>query len=113
MKRKKRVLIIIFTILLIFICLSFGLNVNAMTVNDLQGTNTDKLDNVGNGVLQILAIVGSGLSIVFIICLGIKYMMGSLEEKAQYKKTLLPYLIGAIFVFGASAIAGMFYAMFS
>ena len=36
-------------------------------------------------------------------------MLGSVEEKAEYKKTLMPYIIGATFVFAASAIAGTIY----
>ena len=33
--------------------------------------------------------------------LGIKYMMGSLEQRAGYKKSMLPLLIGAILLFSA------------
>lgn len=40
-------------------------------------------------------------------------MLGSVEERAAYKKTLLPYAIGAIFVFGASTVAGLVYEMFN
>lgn len=36
-------------------------------------------------------------------------MMGSAEEKAEYKKTLMPYVIGAALVFAASAIATVVY----
>ena len=36
-------------------------------------------------------------------------MLGSTEEKAQYKKSLLPYAIGALILFGASGIAGAIY----
>ena len=32
-------------------------------------------------------------------------MMGSASEKAEYKKTMIPYLVGAVLIFGASAIA--------
>ena len=84
-----------------------------MTVRSLSGTSTNALDGFGNGLLQILSIIGSGLAIVFLIALGIKYMLGSVEEKAEYKKTMLPYVIGAIFVFCASAIAGLMYNMFA
>ena len=31
-------------------------------------------------------------------------MMGSAAEKAEYKKTMIPYLVGAVLIFGASAI---------
>ena len=37
-------------------------------------------------------------------------MMGSAEEKAEYKKTLLPYIIGAAFVFAASTIASIIFS---
>ena len=37
--------------------------------------------------------------------LGIKYMMGSAEEKAEYKKTMIPYVVGAILIFAATTIA--------
>ena len=50
------------------------------------------------------------MSVIVLIILGLKYMMGSVEEKAAYKKTLLPYVIGAALVFAASAIAGIIYS---
>ena len=31
-------------------------------------------------------------------------MMGSASEKAEYKKTMIPYLVGSILIFGASVI---------
>ena len=36
-------------------------------------------------------------------------MMGSAEEKAEYKKTLLPYIIGAALVFAASTVASVIF----
>ncbi|MBR3254881.1 MAG: TrbC/VirB2 family protein [Clostridia bacterium] len=84
-----------------------------MGIDNLNGTPNTQLNGIGANVLQILAIIGSGLSIIFLIILGIKYMLGSIEEKAQYKKTMFPYVIGAILVFGASSIAGVFFTIFS
>ena len=57
-------------------------------------------------IMKVVAIVGSGVAVIALIILGIKYMMGSVEEKAEYKKTLMPYVVGALMVFGASAIVG-------
>lgn len=36
-------------------------------------------------------------------------MMGSAEEKAEYKKTMMPYLVGALLIFAAVTIANMVY----
>lgn len=83
-----------------------------MGIKDIPGNLTPELEPIGGSILSILAIIGSGLSIIFLIILGIKYMLGSLEEKAEYKKTMMPYVIGAVLVFGASSIASIFFNMF-
>lgn len=58
------------------------------------------------GVFQV---IGSALAIICLIVLGIKYMMGSVQEKAEYKKTLVPYLIGAVMVFAISNLLEVVY----
>ena len=68
-------------------------------------TNTAGIQNLGNRIITIISSIGMVVSVVVLIALGIKYMVGSAEEKAEYKKTLLPYLIGAGLVFAASVIA--------
>ena len=76
-----------------------------------QDIDTKDVTKWSNNIINIVAIVGSAASIVILIVLGVKYMLGSAEEKAEYKKTLLPYIIGAVFVFGASALTGVIYNM--
>lgn len=66
-----------------------------------------QIESVGSSIVGILQTVGIVLSVVILIVLGIKYMMGSAEEKAEYKKTLLPYIIGAALVFAAATIASV------
>ena len=34
-------------------------------------------------------------------------MMGSVEEKAEYKKTMMPYIIGAFMLFGITNLLGI------
>ena len=36
--------------------------------------------------------------------MGIKFIIGSLEEKAEIKAMLIPYVVGCIVVFGAFGI---------
>ncbi len=59
--------------------------------------------------LTIIQVIGSIISVIILIILGLKYMMGSAEEKAQYKKTLVPYLIGAILIFATTNILSIVY----
>lgn len=75
------------------------------------GTATDQVQNFGQNILGIVSMGASILAVIILIVLGVKYMMGSAEEKAEYKKTLLPYVIGALFVFGAGAICTVIFNM--
>lgn len=72
-------------------------------------TNVSGIENIGNQIITIVSTIGSIASVIVLVVLGLKYMMGSAEEKAEYKKTLLPYVIGAALVFAASAIAGIIF----
>lgn len=67
------------------------------------------IGDVGNSITGIIRIVGSIIAVVILIVLGIKYMMGSAEEKAEYKKTLFPYIVGAVLIFAASNLAYIVY----
>lgn len=60
-----------------------------------------------NSVLGALRYIGIFAAVAILMILGIKYMMGSAEEKAEYKKTLIPYVIGAVLLFTASFIVGI------
>ena len=71
------------------------------------GANVNSIGNLGQNIVKIVTTIGSVVSVIVLVVLGIKYMMGSAEEKAEYKKTLLPYIIGAALVFAASTIAGI------
>lgn len=114
----KKLSIIISFILISAIVISLGTTVFAAAVTGgtdpstligqaVNGTN--KITSLGNQAITIISTVGSVISVIVLIVLGLKYMMGSAEEKAEYKKTLMPYIIGAALVFAASTIAGVLY----
>ncbi|MCI9110723.1 MAG: hypothetical protein HFH47_02790 [Bacilli bacterium] len=75
-----------------------------------SSVNTAGISGLGNKLITILTTIGIVVSVIVLVVLGIKYMMGSAEEKAEYKKTLMPYVIGAGLVFAASSIAQIVYS---
>lgn len=77
----------------------------------VQGT--DKITDIGKTIVGIFQIIGIVVAVVVLLVLGIKYMMGSAQEKAEYKKTMIPYLIGALLIFGATTIVNVVYSVFS
>ena len=106
---QKSVKIIPVMLLIIFLA-SLFIPVFAVTnPSQLTGTSTEQFDPIGNKIIGMVQAIGSIVSVLVLVVLGIKYMMGSAEEKAEYKKTMIPYLIGAILIFAASNIASMIY----
>lgn len=65
--------------------------------------------DMANKVIGVFQAVGSIVSVLALVLIGIKYMMGSIEEKAEYKKTMTNYIIGAVLVFGISNISAIIY----
>lgn len=68
-----------------------------------------ELKDTSNVIYSIVLNIGVVLSVLIIAALGIKYMVGSLEEKAEYKETMLIYFIGAILLFSVTVIANILY----
>lgn len=113
MKKATKILgIMLVAMMLVMVmmpmCAATGVDVNPGEIaNSLKGTASDAQEqvvNIGNQIIGIITTVGVVVSVVILLVLGIKYMMGSASEKAEYKKTMIPYLVGAVLIFGASAI---------
>lgn len=109
--KNKKIVMIIRILLIIVVIASLANTVLAYAPDNWdanENVSSDMEDIVGN-VLGFVQILGSAIAVIMIVVLGIKYMVGSVEEKAEYKKTMIPYAVGAICIFAASNIAKMVY----
>ena len=57
-------------------------------------------------IIQIVAIV---ISVIVIAIMGIKYLMGSVEQKADYKKTMIPYIVGVVLLVSIPTLIRVIY----
>lgn len=62
------------------------------------------LKNVSNTVYNILLVVGTSIAVIMGAILGIKLMASGVEQKAEVKKLLIPYVVGCIVIFGGFGI---------
>lgn len=121
MKRilKFAFILICFAIVLcIFNNYTYGASFNPDTYEPDSKTSASEvggIQTIGNTIIGVIRTAGSIVSVATLIVLGIKYMAGSLEERAQYKKSMIPYVIGAALVFGITnllavvvTLAGLF-----
>ena len=119
MKKTIYIILILLTIISILFCNFSYADSDVLT--DLGGENNlsnyAKADSEGSTqviskagtILGYITTIGMVLSIIILIIIGIKYMVGSVEEKANYKETLKPYLIGAILLFTGTLIPSLIY----
>lgn len=70
--------------------------------------DTNKLSDVSNIIYNALFLIGMVIAVAMASILGIKFMLGSAEEKADIKDSLVPFIIGCIVVFGAFGIWKIF-----
>lgn len=60
-------------------------------------------------ILGIIRNVGIVLSVIFLMIIGVQAMLGSAEERADYKKRLPKYLIGVVVLLAGSVIPQLIY----
>lgn len=87
----------------------FGAAYLAPEIKDLFDNMGSDTAEIGNNILGIIQIVGTLITFGVLMILGIKYMMGSVEEKAEYKRSMLPYIIGVVLLFCAVNITAAIY----
>lgn len=87
-------------------------------ITDLEETgkgvdteNTGNLITAAGNVMRVIRTIAVIGGVILIMFLGVKFMMGSAEEKAEYKKSFMPLIIGIIVVMSASQIATMLFGI--
>lgn len=117
---KKQIKVLTTIIMIIAVIATLGNLVLAFdagsTIDSINGaTNVDAsgFTNLGGKIVRVLQIVGVVVAVVVLLVIGIKYMVGSAEEKAEYKKVMIPYLIGALLVAAGTTIVRVVFDMFA
>ena len=116
-KSLKIVSVLVLAIMMIMVATPvFAVDMGS-AIDDVEGKiqydgNADISEKIGNiiGFLQWAGAIGG---VLIITIFGIKYMMGSLEEKAEYKKTMIPFVVGAIVLILAPQIAKLIFNIMS
>lgn len=110
MKKQSRILLFIimflsFTMIMTSISIADPItNPNDYDPGKINDVDIKPIATKGGIILDFITTIGIVLAVIVLIILGIKYMIGSVEEKAEYKKSMIPYLIGIVMVGSISAI---------
>lgn len=72
-----------------------------------DSTDGQKLTKILNSVIGLIQVAGTGISMVMVTMLGIKYMLAAPSDKADVKKQIAPLVIGAIILFASVNLVGI------
>ena len=115
---KKVVRILIILIISVFV-ISFstaslgteGITNAILAMEDLAGAEVEdesgKIGKILNSVIGIIQIAGTGISMIMVSLLGIKYILASPSDKADVKKQIAPMAIGAVILFASVNLVGI------
>lgn len=110
---------VISILLVVMMCLfTLSTVVKAVSVDDIlkemntaaDDTETSGVTIIGGQIASWITTAGIVIAVIVLLVLGIKYMVGSASEKAEYKKTMIPYIVGAVLILGASSIVKLLFS---
>ena len=117
MKKYEKIMLRMFLILILIVSLC---NIsNAYSAQDFADKAKEKLGatssaaivnttgNVMGTIVGIARVVGTGVAIIMLTVLAMKYMMSAPGERAEIKKHAIPYVIGAVILFASTGILGI------
>lgn len=113
----KKSIKIIAMLMLIIAIVTFSNNVfaagQAISPSELTPTygNDSGLKTKAGQVMGMIRNVSVIAAVIVIMVIGVKYILGSVEEKAEYKKTFMPLIIGIVLVVSATTVAAFIFNM--
>lgn len=102
-------LILILTVPTISIGVSGDLNDYEPKLNKEDVSSYSYHIKLAGLILYVIRTIGIVGAVIGIAILGLKTMAGSLEEKAEYKEKILPFVIGCIIVVSSTVIVKSIY----
>lgn len=110
MKIMKRITIILILLVIGINTFSFAVEnpdtFNPGTISDTDAQEAGKL--IGN-ILGTIKVIGICIACVMLTVIGLKYIISSVDEKANYKQNMVPYIVGCLLLTSATVIPSLVY----
>ena len=114
MKKTVKIISIILLVTMLLATVASTVYADAgSTLEQIKPTDVPEgpLVDIGNRVVGIIQVVGIVIAVVILLIIGIKYMIGSASEKAEFKKSMIPYIVGAVLIFAGTSIVKVIYSL--
>ena len=117
MKKSVKIIMVIMAILAILVTFSSNVFAQGTMINakDLDSKvdygNSSDLQNMAGKVMGIIRNVAVIAGVIVLMIIGVKFILGSAEEKAEYKKSLIPLIVGIVVVMAATTIVSFIFVI--
>lgn len=112
MKKSMKIIMMLLIVLVLIVCTTnvFAAEISPSQLTPTYGDDGGMAAKAGQimGLIRNVAVIAS---VIIIMILGVKFMLGSVEEKAEYKKSFMPLIVGIILVVAATTIATFLFNM--
>ncbi len=109
LNKVKKIFIILLSIMFIFslFYMSFAgdnFDINAFEGKEAPDQVTTLTKDVIGAIVSVLRIAASGILIIMLVVISIRYMTSSAGDRADIKKHAVAFVIAALILFGSSVI---------
>lgn len=118
MKKTLKILSVILISISLFMAfgqpVSFAKKPAGDIINSAENSGNemgDELNSVTGTVINWLWGISIVIAVVVVMVIGIKFIIGSTQEKAEYKKSLIPLVVGVILVVFATTLVKFLFSM--
>lgn len=81
------------------------------TVNNATGGSIGDAGKIGGNIVNWIWGISIVVAVVVLMITGLKFIIGSTQEKAEYKKSLIPLVVGVLILVFATTIVKVIFSM--
>lgn len=115
MKKTMKILTVLLLTVMLISCVTnvfaAGTPLNPGDIEADYTTDNSGLTTKAGKIMGMIRNIAAIAAVIIIMILGLKYMLGSVEEKADYKKSYIPLIVGIVVVLAATQIATFIFTM--
>lgn len=107
MRKMIKISLILVSVLLIAnvtFASDVGNFINGLTGTTPEGDVSSKIEGASGQILTTVQLVGAAVAVIMLMVVAIKYFSAAPGEKAELKKKLVVYVVGAVILFAATGI---------
>lgn len=95
---------LLLTILLNNFCIATSFEPGAYNPGTVTRDDAEEVFTMGEKIFGTLRNIAAIIAVITISIIGLRYMFGSVDQKAEYKATMMPWVIGILIVVSITTI---------